>query len=492
MMRDGVIAIGGFPARDQHVPRRRRRTYNAVRTGAAGAPAAGRCGRPTPAFRQGARPRAGENAGARGPPRAASAHVTPGRVPGAHRRRDDARPRRRARRRRSLRPARRDGDRAPDDGEGEIPRACAGSSGPHVPVVASLDLHARTSPDAMMAFADGMVAYRTYRTSTWQPRVPACRGGCCCARSPRATPPRGDAAARFPDRPVVAVDVHRARRACTRWNASSASTTVLSRRAFPMADFPGMPDGGVRLRPRRRRACAAVGERRSRAVHDAEPGSRSISTPTRQSRARGAARRAGAPVVLADTQDNPAPAATATPPACSPRCWRAIPRDAVLGLLVDRASAAAGARARQRLALQTGRDVRRAGHVPLAGAFAVVALNDGTFTCTGPMFKGFRMQLGPMAVLQHGNVRVVLASKKVQAADRQMFRHRRHRARAAARIPRAQELRALPAPTSSPSRDQVLVVVAPGPAKGGPDDVPLDAPAAGPRLSRAGRRFRPA
>ena len=39
------------------------------------------------------------------------------------------------------------------------------------------------------------------------------------------------------------------------------------------------------------------------------------------------------------------------------------------------------------------------------------------------MFKGFRMELGPMAVLQRGNVRVVLASKKVQAADQEMFRH---------------------------------------------------------------------
>ena len=52
-----------------------------------------------------------------------------------------------------------------------------------------------------------------------------------------------------------------------------------------------------------------------------------------------------------------------------------------------------------------------------------MALADGKFTCTGPMFKGFKMELGPMAVLRHGNVRVVLASKKVQAADQEMFRH---------------------------------------------------------------------
>ena len=63
------------------------------------------------------------------------------------------------------------------------------------------------------------------------------------------------------------------------------------------------------------------------------------------------------------------------------------------------------------------------GHVPLAGEFEVMALADGKFTCTGPMFKGFKMELGPMAVLRHGNVRVVLASKKVQAADQEMFRH---------------------------------------------------------------------
>ena len=50
-------------------------------------------------------------------------------------------------------------------------------------------------------------------------------------------------------------------------------------------------------------------------------------------------------------------------------------------------------------------------------------LGDGQFTCTGPMFSGFRMQLGPMAVLQSGGVRVVLASRKCQAADQEMFRH---------------------------------------------------------------------
>jgi microcystin degradation protein MlrC len=63
--------------------------------------------------------------------------------------------------------------------------------------------------------------------------------------------------------------------------------------------------------------------------------------------------------------------------------------------------------------------------VPLAGRFRVERLGDGRFTCTGPMFRGFRMNLGPMALLREesSGVRVVLATRKSQAADQEMFRH---------------------------------------------------------------------
>ena len=50
-------------------------------------------------------------------------------------------------------------------------------------------------------------------------------------------------------------------------------------------------------------------------------------------------------------------------------------------------------------------------------------LGDGRFTCTGPMFKGFRMQLGKMALLRHEGVRVAIASIKCQAGDQEMFQH---------------------------------------------------------------------
>ena len=63
------------------------------------------------------------------------------------------------------------------------------------------------------------------------------------------------------------------------------------------------------------------------------------------------------------------------------------------------------------------------GEQPLEARFEVQAVGDGRFTATGPMFAGARMELGPMAVLRSSGIEVVVASKKMQAADLSMFRH---------------------------------------------------------------------
>jgi microcystin degradation protein MlrC len=82
------------------------------------------------------------------------------------------------------------------------------------------------------------------------------------------------------------------------------------------------------------------------------------------------------------------------------------------------------------------------------------------------MFSGFRMDLGPMAVLEKDGVRVVLASRKCQAADQEMFRH-------VGIEPKTQRILALKSSVHfradfEPIAREVLVVVAPGPAKADP------------------------
>jgi microcystin degradation protein MlrC len=85
------------------------------------------------------------------------------------------------------------------------------------------------------------------------------------------------------------------------------------------------------------------------------------------------------------------------------------------------------------------------------------------------MFKGFRMTLGPMALLRSRaapGVRVVLASRKCQAADQEMFRH-------VGVEPRRSRIVALKSSVHfradfAPIAKEVLVVKSPGPALADP------------------------
>ena len=109
------------------------------------------------------------------------------------------------------------------------------------------------------------------------------------------------------------------------------------------------------------------------------------------------------------------------------------------------------------------------GDAPFRGEFTVERLGDGKFTCTGPMYQGARMTLGPMAVLRSRaapGVRVVLASRKQQAGDQEMFRH-------VGIEPRRSRIVALKSSVHfradfQPIAADVLVVKAPGPALADP------------------------
>jgi microcystin degradation protein MlrC len=194
----------------------------------------------------------------------------------------------------------------------------------------------------------------------------------------------------------------------------------------------------------------------------------------------------GAPTVLADTQDNPGAGGNGDTVGVLAALIRQRAPDAVLGLLIDPASAARAHEAGQGAALEfaLGAVSGVAGHVPLAARFQVERLGDGHFTCTGPMFRGFRMNLGPMALLREekSGVRVVLASKKCQAADQEMFRH-------VGIEPVRQRVVALKSSVHfradfQPIAREVLVVRSPGPALADPSDFAW-------RRLRKGLRMRP-
>jgi microcystin degradation protein MlrC len=188
----------------------------------------------------------------------------------------------------------------------------------------------------------------------------------------------------------------------------------------------------------------------------------------RRARSRG---EPGAPVVLADTHDNPGAGGNGDTTGLLRALVEQGARDAVCGMLIDPASAQraheAGRGATLPFSLGGLSGVK--GDAPFAGEFTVERLGDGRFTCTGPMFKGFRMTLGPMALLRSRaapGVRVVLASRKCQAADQEMFRH-------LGLEPRQSRILALKSSVHfradfEPIAAEVLVVKSPGPALADP------------------------
>jgi microcystin degradation protein MlrC len=364
-----------------------------------------------------------------------------------------------------------------DDGEGELLRRVRELVGPRVPVAASLDLHGNFTR-AMFERADAFVAYRTY------PHVDMAETG---ARAARLL----DGMLRSGERPAGAwrsldyltglpsqcsfiepckgiyEDLARLER------ASGAVLSFLP--GFPMADFAECGMAVLGYGPQAARVDDAVEELRRRVDGAENEFALELHAPEEavaRARRRG---EPGRPVVLADTQDNPGAGGNGDTTGLLAELVRQRASDAVLGMLIDAQAAAKAHAAGQgaTLAFLLGGRSRIPGDAPFEGEFTVERLADGRFTCSGPMFKGFRMQLGDMALLRSKaapGVRVVLASRKMQAGDQEMFRH-------LGVEPVRERILALKSSVHfradfEPIAKEVLVVKSPGPALADPSEFP--------------------
>jgi microcystin degradation protein MlrC len=355
-----------------------------------------------------------------------------------------------------------------DDGEGELLRRVREVVGPRVPVVASLDLHANVT-QAMVERADALVAYRTY------PHVDMADTGARAARllhqilgsgkRPRGSFHQLDYLTGISSQCSFIEPCKGLYAELDRLEASSGAMLSFTP-GFPMADFPdcGMSVFGY--------GSAEAVERLRGAVADAEKDFalelHAAGDAVRRAKGRGAP---GAPVVLADTQDNPGAGGNGDTTGLLRSLIEQEASEAVLGLLIDPAAAQQAHEVGQGrgAVFSLGGLSGIPGDAPLAGEFTVERLGDGKFTCSGPMYRGVRMTLGPMALLRSRaarGVRVVLASRKQQAGDQEMFRH-------VGVEPRRERIVALKSSVHfradfEPIAREVLVVKSPGPALADP------------------------
>ena len=316
-----------------------------------------------------------------------------------------------------------------DDGEGELLRRVRALIGPNVPLVASLDLHGNTT-DLMLTHADALVAYRTY------PHVDMDQTG---RRSYAFMKQRFEGrgrqhmhARRLPFLITTcwqSTDMSPARELYADLETFEQTHGVSSmsfNMGFPAADFEecGPVLWGYADTPQQ--AALAVDTFYERILSVASAFAGKFYTPDEAvQHAVNVSDQSIYPVVIADAQDNPGAGANSDTTGILRALLRYEVQGAALGLIVDPESAAKACAAGvgQVVRLSLGGKSGVADDAPLEADFMVECVSDGALHATGKYYRGFHMRLGPSACVRIDGVRIALASRKAQMADREMFRY---------------------------------------------------------------------
>jgi microcystin degradation protein MlrC len=348
-----------------------------------------------------------------------------------------------------------------EDGEGELLERVREITGPDLPIVVSLDLHANIT-ERMVQHASALVVCRTY------PHVDLAESGEWSAEllarliqhGPlKKAMRRADFLVPLTWQCTLIEPAQGIYRAVGESNTPSASFAF----GFPPADIAEC--GPVALAyAESQDAADAAADRLIAMVNGAERGfAGKVWEPDEAViHAKQRALDLGRPIILADTQDNPGAGGNSDSVGLLEALVRNRAEDAVFANLFDPKTAEIAHRAGEgaEISLGIGAWSGTPGHVPFKASFTVERLGNGNFDATGPFYRGNRMQLGPMALLRIGGARIVVASRKQQAADQAMLRH-------LGIEPPAQKILALKSSVHfradfQPIAGEILIVAAPG------------------------------
>jgi microcystin degradation protein MlrC len=367
-----------------------------------------------------------------------------------------------------------------DDSEGELITRIRHVVGPTVPIVASLDLHANVTA-RMLRESDGLVSYRTY------PHVDMAHTGELAAQLLRRRLQRGSKETLHVQRFPFLISLN----SQSTWmepaksiyeqlmELDGAHGAMLSFcMGFPASDFdecgPVIWAHGEQARLAVERLYALAGN---------PPLWRPEWLPAREAvaQALSLAASSSAPVVVADTQDNPGAGGDSNTTGMLRALLQqgaglAFPQQIALGLMFDpdaaRMACAAGVGAQLEMTLGKAVPIftGELSDPPVQGRFTVRAISEGACLLKGPMMKGSTIQMGPSACLEIDGIYIAVASGKMQMLDRELFRtvgiH-------------PEKMKVLVVKSSNhfradftPIASHVLVAKAPGPMAADPADLP--------------------
>ncbi|MEM1306148.1 MAG: M81 family metallopeptidase, partial [Pseudomonadota bacterium] len=320
-----------------------------------------------------------------------------------------------------------------DDGEAEVLRRVRAAVGPDLPLAVSLDLHANTSR-AFFDLASSVAIYRTY------PHVDmGATGGRACqllaAELERGAPflrawRQVDVIVPVPSQ-TTDLDPARALYANLPEREGGGVASVDMAFGFPPADVPQV-GATVFAYGTEQDAVDAAADTTAQALRDALPDfdDPMVRADAAVRQALDRAKTAERPIVIADPQDNPGAGTTGDTTGLLRALVEQGASRAVIGMMWDAATAetahAAGVGAT--ITASIGGSFSDGGNGPFACEAEVLAVSDGRFAFSGPMFSG-TARLGAMAALrlteptEGAGITIVVGSNRAQTADLAILTH---------------------------------------------------------------------
>jgi len=313
-----------------------------------------------------------------------------------------------------------------EDGEGDLLRAVRETVGPAVPVAVTLDFHANVTHE-MVRHATLLHGYKTYphvdmdaRGREAIERLLDVGGGrlrpTVAWRQPPLLPPiASQLTARGPMRLLYdrAAEMERDPRV----------VTVSIFAGFPLADIrdaglsvyvatdhdPGLAAGLAD------ELAATAWAHRNEFLHTAPPVGEAVAR---------ALAAPGRPVVLADIADNTGGGAAGDTTEILRELLRVGARQTTVACVWDADAVQACARAGvgATVTVDVGGKVDPSHGAPVRVTGRVRTISDGRFVHRGPMFRGLEGRLGPTAVLDVNDVKIILISLRWQTLDPEMIR----------------------------------------------------------------------
>lgn len=368
-----------------------------------------------------------------------------------------------------------------DDPEGELLERIRIVVGPHVPIVASLDLHANVTR-RMLEVADALTAYRTY------PHIDTAATGRLAATLLERRLARGSREPLAVRRLSFLLSLNAQ---CTMMAPADAVYARLKSldaqhgcvlsfaMGFPAADIP---ECGPVIWGYGEAAEAAVQTLFERVDQPRSQWRLELLSPEAAvSEALTLAETATKPVVIADTQDNSGAGGDSNTTGMlrallALRAGERLPGQVAIGLVADPDAAATAHAAGEgaQIELMLGKSVPTWGgqysDPPVNVRATVRRLSDGKVMMKGPMGRGSTVSLGPSACLDVDGVLVVVSTNKTQMLDREFFRYLDI-------VP--EDMKILVNKSSvhfradfAPIASHILVAKAPGPMAADPADLP--------------------